>query len=162
MNSSLLITLSIFLLSACTTSTKVPADWKTYNNSGAHVSFHYPSPWTITKQQTNAPYQQEEIAGPEGRVVVTWGEGIEGKCSGNSPDYGWEKMTFNGHTYDVCHEGDPVAPDPIRGSESWRMIDTDWGLLNPRQENVDAIANAGESENKKVILNILSTLAFNK
>ena len=128
----------------------------TYTNDQAHFSFHYPSQWKIESiaQGVGQPYRQQIVSGSEGRIEVTWGNGLGGACGENGHEKELEKILIGSKEMDVCHTTDNS------GVESWRLIS--WQATAETGATVDVYANAPSAENSPVMRQILSTFTFEK
>lgn len=123
------------------------ADWKTYTNTEAKVSFQYPLDWTVKGGETpkNADYKIILLEGKEGKISIDYGTGFGGACPA-----GYEDFNIGNAQTQACH----TIKD--NGSEEWSL-----GFI---KNNINyggfVTVNSPYKDNRDLVLNLLTTFKF--
>ncbi len=123
--------------------------WKSWDSQEPAFSLKLPSNWQAQHSTKNCLAENcLAINGTEGEVVIKWGSGFGGGCDQQDT----QNVQVNNQTIPSCHG---LNSD---GSETWGTIN-----LSARgiSFNLTAKANYPSSNNRDIILKVLSTFKLN-
>lgn len=127
------------------------ANWKTYTNTEAKVSFQYPLDWTVKEETPNVEYKRISIVGKEGQILLDYGAGFGGSCQ-----TAYEDFNIGNAQTQACHS------TPSDGSEKWSLstMKKDNVNFNTISYSGSVVASSPYKDNRDLILKILSTFKF--
>lgn len=121
--------------------------WQTYINPVAGFSLQTPATWSQTRQPDSMAHGMA-FDGPEGGVLVQWGEGFGGGC----PPEWWLPLQLAQGEVQACH----IANED--GTNAWNLID--YQVEGGNYFSNYAYTSNADPASRDVVLRVLSTLAF--